>query len=608
MKKSRKIAAIILIVTILTAAVSTLFACGGAGKKTKIAIISDIHVMADEQIGNTLTESFEEKNMSSQKMLYLSNAIFKTALDKIADDGANVLLIAGDLTEDGARVSHEKIAGQLRKMEEKGIEVYVIPGNHDLLNTAKKYDTDVAMPIANVSPSEFKDIYADFGYAEALSTHEGTLSYTADIGKDYRLIAIDSVRQEPNSEGKVEDRNAPNVTDSLIQWAVNEVKAARDAGRMPIGMMHIPLIEHMGSFLDSTGITENAKVNRSKEFAAALTEAGLNIIFTGHVHMQNITAYEDENGKILDVQTACLSNYPAPIRYMTANKKEISLTTSYVEALKAEYIPVYAQADAQILTTNFRQFAYDYVDTDMMGKIKSKLSGGIIDRLLTSIGLSEDMAALARGVIVDIVVVGFLNTNMRTLRKTAGDYGVAIPDTEYKNIMGVAMAFAKALYAGDENFSEDSPEVALIRYSVYYAFKVVASGYSAIKDFLPSAYANIDLSKVAESLFKTEEVDISSLGIDDLIVRLLGKLLDLPENATLADALQALREYPIEDMLFGISVQDYIDAERGVLKFGALLDHLLFEVAKDGLLVDAPPADNNIKINRKTMEVTKIEA
>ena len=122
MLKSKKIVVILLVMAFVVIACLALTGCN-SWSKTKIAIITDIHVLAEAQIGTELTQSFVSKSASGQKMLYITEAIFRSALDQIADSGATTLLIAGDLTDDGGRISHETVAAELAKFEEKGIVV-----------------------------------------------------------------------------------------------------------------------------------------------------------------------------------------------------------------------------------------------------------------------------------------------------------------------------------------------------------------------------------------------------------------------------------------------------------------------------------------------------
>ena len=80
------------------------------------------------------------------------------------------MIISGDLTLEGEKLSHEAFAQKLGKLEDHGIPVYVIPGNHDINNPkAASYKGAEVIPATRTTPEEFATIYRDFGYDEAIS-------------------------------------------------------------------------------------------------------------------------------------------------------------------------------------------------------------------------------------------------------------------------------------------------------------------------------------------------------------------------------------------------------------------------------------------------------
>lgn len=607
----KKYLALVLIIALAAVSLATLASCNGSSDKPDFAVISDIHVMSESQIGNANSDSYIEKDNQSQKMLYISNAIYRSALDKIAESDVKALLIAGDLTEDGAKVSHEAVAAELKKLEEKGIQAFVINGNHDIRNNGKDYTRAEAAAIPNVTPQEFKDIYADFGYSEALATHEGTLSYTADIGKKYRLIAIDAAHYTPEEGGGIVDRNSPAMTDGLIEWAAAQVAKAKEDKRMPIGMMHFPLVQHFGDFVDRIGIAENGKVNKSEELAAALAAAGLNYMFTGHVHTQDIAMYKSDSGTIYDVMTGCLSNYPSPIRYFGSDKKSVTMTTALLESLNPEYIPSYVkEADKGKLVNSYQAFASDFADADMIGKILSKLSVETYTSILASFGLEnpEGMAGLLN-LAVNSVVRDFLKMKIygagTSLETIAAKYGVTLPESSYANVMSVAMSLIKKNYAGDENITPEMTEVKLLKYCIYAAIDTLAGLYNSLKPMV-EGLPDIDLTVAVESLFTTGEIDLVALNIGELLSPILTDLLGIPISSNVKAMLGTLSLMHFEDMLMGIPLQNYLDRNKGSIRLEALLDFILFDFAKDNLTVDVAPADNNIRIDIKTLEATKL--
>ena len=128
-----------------------------AGGK-RIVIMTDIHYMAP---------SLTDKAEGFQKMVEhgdgkLTNYIWEitdAAFEQIKLLTPDVLMITGDLTLEGEKRSHEALAEKLEEVEKSGIDVVVIPGNHDINNpSASSYDGPARRPAERVTPEEFEEI------------------------------------------------------------------------------------------------------------------------------------------------------------------------------------------------------------------------------------------------------------------------------------------------------------------------------------------------------------------------------------------------------------------------------------------------------------------
>ena len=148
-----------------------------SGNTIKMAIISDLHVMAPELLVKE-GDAFEEYLVRDRKMLRESAEILHTLVDNIIEEKPQLTLVTGDLTKDGERVSHLMVAKELQRLVDAGIQVLVVPGNHDINNPdAKVYDGDTATPTDTITRSEFADIYRNMGYDERSRRDPDTLSY-----------------------------------------------------------------------------------------------------------------------------------------------------------------------------------------------------------------------------------------------------------------------------------------------------------------------------------------------------------------------------------------------------------------------------------------------
>nr|MDE5994395.1 metallophosphoesterase [Oscillospiraceae bacterium] len=97
-------------------------------KKTVLTFIADTH-----HYSRTLGDSgraFVFRSDSDQKCLKETGEIIDCAFDYLSKTECDAVCIAGDLSNDGERVSHEEFREKLYKFKENK-KVYVITATHD---------------------------------------------------------------------------------------------------------------------------------------------------------------------------------------------------------------------------------------------------------------------------------------------------------------------------------------------------------------------------------------------------------------------------------------------------------------------------------------------
>ena len=106
-----------------------------------ITVITDTHYYSPET--GTSGKAYENALMRSQKLLGGAKELLKSAFNKIADDKtSDIVLIAGDVTNDGEEAAHTEFREMLRELKAKGKKVYVITATHDYKEKCKKYVGD----------------------------------------------------------------------------------------------------------------------------------------------------------------------------------------------------------------------------------------------------------------------------------------------------------------------------------------------------------------------------------------------------------------------------------------------------------------------------------
>ena len=419
MKKTKIIIALLLAVLLICTAI----ACIGCNKKDKnqgkkdfvIGVISDPQIVAESDVGDDDYASFLDFNAVGQKMLFISEAILKTAVDKLIEEKVNVVLIPGDLTENGSKTGHQMVASQCARLEAAGIPVYVVCGNHDINKAPKKYmtveqanaqgltiyetfsDGTCSVRVPGVSPAEFMEIYHDYGFEnpiardtldqplevtiEGYTYYEvGTMSYVQDLpGSDYRLISLDAANyyEDENEDtyymtyyGTGYNKNAAIkgtgysvMTERLLAWTEEQLMAAENAGKKPIVMAHFPINNQMGEVVGMITDGIDNRMNMTDELLSLFSEYNVKYTFTGHLHTQHITVYNSNfyHTTVTDIETGCLTNYPLPMRYVTFGNSGVNIRNEYLTGVKAEYLPAYLNNDTirEAVTTDIQSYALD---------------------------------------------------------------------------------------------------------------------------------------------------------------------------------------------------------------------------------------------------------
>ena len=412
--------------------------------KVKFALGTDLHI---ENTRTELSVDFPESelyfNAGGSGNLYDQAAtLAKTFLRNSTREGVDFILIAGDFTRGGTREQHEYVADLLANHEKKtGTPVYVVPGNHDYYNS---------------NPEEFKEIYASLGYDEALTVDSKTASYTADLPGDYRLIAVDS-----NTVGEDGD----SVDARLLKWIKTQAEAAAKDGKRVIYMMHHPLLEHLplGKVLMKDFMLRNSDL-----IAEMFCKWGIEYVFTGHEHGNDIASYKGLNGKtVYDVLTTSLSSYPTEYRMVTMDKTGADIEMRSIDKCDlSALVPGYTSAQKKMLKNDFNGFACGMFRYSTERKILKYVSPEFIKGKLKVSGgpLADEIDALF-GAVGEALTMPIYESEggAKSMEALAALKGVSLPETDYGSLIELVSALVAAHYYGNENLpAPENPEAELV--------------------------------------------------------------------------------------------------------------------------------------------------
>ena len=290
----------------------------------RIAVISDVHLLSPALI--TQGAAIDKADASDSKMMAMSDEIMTAITDSLIDMRPAVVLLTGDLTYNGERMSHERMAWHLDRLRQHGIQPLVIPGNHDCNNPyARQFDGDKTVPAATVTREEFAQIYSEYGYGEQFSRDTSSLSYCCEPLEGLVIIGIDSNMDELNtltSRGDSVDsyHNGGQIKPETLQWVIDQATHARGQGKQVIAMMHHHLVPH---FDREDRLLANYIVKGHAAVARQLSQAGIHVVFTGHLHVTDVaTLHTSEGDSIVEVATGSAICYPFALRLATINQQE----------------------------------------------------------------------------------------------------------------------------------------------------------------------------------------------------------------------------------------------------------------------------------------------
>lgn len=266
-----------------------------SGDDFNFYIISDPHYIAENTHDNG--EAFNNLLEFGDKMLQYSNVFIDAIKESVIVNKPDFIVFTGDLTINGLKENHIEFSKKLSEFVKLGTCVYVIPGNHDISNEeAVFYYEDKLLKGNNVDKNKFVEIYYDFGYNQSISRDEDSLSYLVMATEDVWLLMIDSTNDYPDHGG--------SLSSSTLQWIESCSELAKEKNSKMIAVMHHSLIDH------SKIISDNYTIENNEEILKCFIKSDIEIVLTGHIHLQDIKEYNIDDHIIYDIATSSLSVYP----------------------------------------------------------------------------------------------------------------------------------------------------------------------------------------------------------------------------------------------------------------------------------------------------------
>lgn len=252
-------------------------------KKTSFWVISDTHLIADSLHDHG--QAFSQMQKTSQgKDLYYQETALSAFVRMAQKKKPAAIIVTGDVTFNGERVSAEKFAEIFKPLEET--QLLVLPGNHDIYDGwAREFRGKKQYYAGQISPRMWRNIFKT-SYKNAVSVDDESLAYSVQLNPDYLLILADS-----NDYGKEEATTAPATAGFLgreqRRWIKAQLQYASENNLQVIFCMHHNLYAH------NPAVNKGYVVDDYRELRKLLAQYNVKLVFSGHIHAQNIMLPQD---------------------------------------------------------------------------------------------------------------------------------------------------------------------------------------------------------------------------------------------------------------------------------------------------------------------------
>ena len=356
--------------------ISTMESGAGPKEPLEIWVWADIHYLASSlhDDGTVFRQLVEQ---GDGKVPEYSEAIADEFIRLCLERHPDAVVIPGDLTYNGERISLQELSEKLKTLQDSGIPVLVIPGNHDLMYPyARSYFGSNARKTPAISPEDFRKDCGAFGWEQAVARDSDSFSYVYALTDDVELMFLDA--NTPAAPG--------SVPDSTLAWAKKQLAWAKEDSKTVITVTHQSLLAQ------NKFMTKGFIISNHSNVESLLRKYGVTLNLSAHIHIQH-TVTEDG---LTDIATGCAS--VAPLRYGILN---IGMDRSQWEYIPGHLEILQQEATDRFTTCMTRQIAdtltgrdipeedFDYMVEFMMDLNRAYFAGEITDSDVDAVRQTE---------------------------------------------------------------------------------------------------------------------------------------------------------------------------------------------------------------------------
>ena len=336
-----------------------------------LAILADPHMhdlYAGKDFNLAVDDTFRSlaDTASSTRIFNEAGPALHRALDLIAERGIRLVLIPGDLTDDGQRPNWRAAASLLSEHSRRyGTRFLMVPGNHDqwmhpgerlskgmVLEDGQTFQlSGVACEAGSIHSPEMVrnghetllEFAGDFGFcrsradlhwetpygrSDALTDRIGTavgdsglsvsmpdMSYLVEPEKGLWILAIDASVYLPEGAGWQDCGKegwiaAVRHRALLLDWVTDVAHRAKVEGKRLVTMSHFPALDVMAGV--PLGLSE--RIMPGADVVARMASTGMGLHFSGHWHVNRTGSVSTPEGWLVNVAVPSTAGYPAAFK------------------------------------------------------------------------------------------------------------------------------------------------------------------------------------------------------------------------------------------------------------------------------------------------------
>ncbi len=360
--------------------------------ETKIIVASDLHYLTSELTdhGSYFNQVI---NSADGKVTDYSEELLDAFVSQMLEEQPDVVILSGDLTFNGALLSHQKLTEKLTLLTDAGIQIAAIPGNHDLNNPmAASFHGDSFTLVSSITSDEFVRLYQPFGYGQALSQDSSSCSYVLEISPQLRLLLVDvNGNEKPGT-----------LSDATLSWAEKQLEQASRDGASVIAVSHQNVLAHNSIFIDGF------QMGNAKPLQELYRRYHVLCNLSGHMHIQHIAQQDG----LTEILTSALSITPLQYGVITVSSRSLNYETRSVVVSGVAEQPDFAAYARQYFWDNSYRQASEVTDREDLAKFMADINTAYFSGTMDELAWDEKSAA-------DLETVsGFWGIYLQSIKET----------------------------------------------------------------------------------------------------------------------------------------------------------------------------------------------